>query len=237
MKLANALAPARLRGVEYLDDPATPDAVRLRAMADVATSNALFGGRAAVTNAVRALIPELPSAVSVLDVGTGHAEIAACVRNDLVAAGKSPHVTGLDLAESVARAGGRVLDGAIAGSALTLPLRTASVDLVICSQLLHHFTATDASTVISELNRVSRGWVVIADLRRSRFAAAGFWLASLALGFHPVTRHDGVVSVFRGFIPGELETLVRDATGASPAIRESLFWRLSATWRAAPPAA
>ena len=232
MRFADALAPRRIRGVEYLDNPATPDDVRLRSMADVARSNALFGGRAAVLTAVRAVIPSLPHVVSVLDVGTGHGEIAGLVRRELEATGRTARVMGVDIAESVARAGGRLLDGAITATALRLPLRDASVDLVTCSQLLHHFTAAEALVVIAELHRVSRGWVVVADLRRSRAAAAGFWLASLALGFHPVTRHDGVVSVLRGFTEAELETLVSESSGARPVMRRGVFWRVSATWRA-----
>ena len=232
MKFADMLVPDRIRGVEFLDDPATAADVRQRAMADVAKSNALFGGRAAVTSAVRALIPSLPHAVTLLDVGTGHGELADVVRRELVAAGRAATVLGLDIEESVARAGSQFLDCAVAGSALRLPLRSASVDVVLCSQLLHHFVADDARVVLAELNRVARGWVVVADLRRSRAAAAGFWLASLALGFHPVTRHDGVVSVMRGFTERELESLVREATGARPTVRRGRFWRVSAAWRA-----
>jgi 2-polyprenyl-3-methyl-5-hydroxy-6-metoxy-1,4-benzoquinol methylase len=231
VKLSEALAPARIRGVELLDDPATPDDVRQRAMADVAKSNTLFGGRSAVTAAVRRLIPQLPSVVTVLDVGTGHGEIAASVRALLIAAGKKTEVIGLDIAVAVARGARGALDGVAAGNALTLPLRARCVDLVLCSQLLHHFGSAEVRNVIGELNRVSRGWVVIADLRRSRLAAAGFWLASRALGFHPVTRHDGVVSVFRGFTAAELDEHVRAATGAQPELHSSLFWRVSATWR------
>lgn len=232
MKLTDALAPQRMRGVEYLDDPATPDDVRTRAMADVATSNTLFGGRGAVTSVVRSLLPQLPKSVSVLDVGTGHGEIAAAVRTELTTSGRTARAVGLDLSESVARAGRARLDEAIAGSALNLPIRSASVDLVICSQLLHHFAAPQALAVIAEINRVSRGWVVIADLRRSHAAAAGFWLASIVLGFHPVTRHDGVVSVMRGFTATELESLVRDATGVTPQVRRRPMWRVIATWQA-----
>jgi SAM-dependent methyltransferase len=232
LKFADTFAPARIRGVEYLDDPAIPDEVRERSLADVARSNALFGGRAAVRTAVRRLIPELPHTVSMLDVGTGHAEIAAGVRNELAASGRAVRVTGVDIAESVARAGRQFLDSAVAGDALRLPLRDASVDLVLCSQLLHHFTETDARVVLAELQRVSRGWVVVADLLRSRAAAAGFWLASLALGFHPITRHDGVVSVLRGFTETELDSLVHESTGAHPYMGRGMFWRISATWRA-----
>lgn len=231
MKLGEVLAPARIRGVELLDDPRTPDEVRRRAMADVVRSNTLFGGRAAVVSAVRSLSSRLPREVTVLDIGAGHGDVGAHVRAELVAAGKTADVIGLDISASVAHAAGRVLDGAVSGSAFTLPVRSRSVDVVICSQLLHHFSGTDVRSVLTELNRVSRGWVVVADLVRSRVAAAGFWLASFALGFHPVTRHDGVVSVFRGFTPAELEDHVRAATGASPDMRRGLFWRVSATWR------
>ena len=60
--------------------------------------------------------------------------------------------------------------------------------------------------------------------------AAGFWIASTALRFHPVTRHDGVVSVLRGFTTAELRALVRAATGTVPRLRRALFWRLTAIW-------
>jgi ubiquinone/menaquinone biosynthesis C-methylase UbiE len=232
VRLADKLAPARIRGIEYLDDPATPDAVRARAMADVARSNTLFGGGAALMSAVRAVMTALPADVTVLDVGTGHAELAARVRSQLVASGRTARVVGLDISESVARASGRVLDGAVAGSAFKLPMRDRSVDLVICSQLLHHFAADDVRTVLTELNRISRHAVVVADLRRSRLAAAGFWIASIALGFHPVTRHDGVVSVMRGFTESELAELVHAATGVTPIMRRGIFWRVSASWHA-----
>jgi hypothetical protein len=72
--------------------------------------------------------------------------------------------------------------------------------------------------------------VVIADIRRSWLAAGGFWIASTALRFHPVTRHDGVVSVLRGFTTRELATLIQRAVGVDARIEQGLFWRLSAVW-------
>jgi hypothetical protein len=79
--------------------------------------------------------------------------------------------------------------------------------------------------------------VIVGDLRRSWLAAAGFWLASWPLGFHPVTRHDGVVSVLRGFTAPELEALARAAGARAPAVRRRLGWRLVASWRPEPGAA
>jgi hypothetical protein len=67
-------------------------------------------------------------------------------------------------------------------------------------------------------------------LRRSLVAAAGFWLGSFPLRFHPVTRHDGVVSVMRGFTPSELASIVERATGQRPIVTRRLGFRLTTSW-------
>lgn len=231
MSWLGRLAPARRRGVEILDDPATPAAVRALAMADVARSNALFGGTGSVIRAIRGALPGLPRTAVLLDVGTGLAEIPERARLELQHAGISATTLGVDLSEPVARSARRNLAGTAVGDVRRLPVRNAAADIVTCSQLLHHFETDAARGVIAELHRVSRGWVVISDLRRSGIAAASFWLASVLLRFHAVTRRDGVTSVLRGFTVRELEDLVRDVTGVRPVMRRGVFWRVSATWR------
>jgi SAM-dependent methyltransferase len=233
LSFLNSLTPARRRGEEVLDDPSTPADVRTRAMADLVRSNALFGGSASVLRAVRALRSQLPDDALVLDVGTGVGEIPDLVRRELKTSTSQPRAIGMDSSEPMAGAARARLGAALVGDALRLPLRDHSADVVTCSQLLHHFEHDAARAVVAELHRVSRGWIVVADLRRSWPAAAGFWLASILLGFHPVTRHDGVVSVFRGFTVTELENLVRETTGVTPVMRRGIFWRVSATWKAA----
>jgi len=79
----------------------------------------------------------------------------------------------------------------LGGDARALPLADRSVDIVICSQVLHHFFDGETAQVLRELDRVARLRVIVADLQRSRLAAAGIWLASFLLAFHPVSRHDG----------------------------------------------
>jgi hypothetical protein len=101
---------------------------------------------------------------------------------------------------------------------------------VMCSQLLHHFADEDAARLVRELDRVARHAVVVSDLRRSWFAAMGFWLVSFPLRFHRVTRHDGCVSVMRGFTPGELHLLVHRAVSASPTVTRRLGYRIAARW-------
>jgi SAM-dependent methyltransferase len=122
------------------------------------------------------------------------------------------------------------LDGAVCADARHLPFADASVDVVICSQVLHHFEDAELSVVLAELARVARRYTIVSDLRRSWLAAAGFWLVTWPLRFHPVTRHDGVTSVLRGFTPRELARHVRDATGSAAIVRRHLGFRVTATW-------
>jgi SAM-dependent methyltransferase len=104
------------------------------------------------------------------------------------------------------------------------------MDIVLCSQLMHHFDDDGARRLIREMNRVARHAVIVSDLRRSWIAAAGFWLVSFPLRFSPVTRHDGVLSVLRGFTTAELAGLVRAETGMAPVVRRRLGFRLTARW-------
>jgi SAM-dependent methyltransferase len=118
----------------------------------------------------------------------------------------------------------------VAGDALALPFTSQSFDFVIASQVLHHFPHDDAVRLVREMHRVAKRRVIIADLRRSWVAVGGLWLVSFPLGFHKVSRHDGVVSILRGFEPPELRDLVRDAVGIMPDVKRRLGWRITASW-------
>jgi SAM-dependent methyltransferase len=225
------LVPARQRGVEILDDPATDPALRARSIRDVARSNVLLGGARAVLAELARLLPALGASATLLDVGIGQADIPRKARARARANGVALCTFGLDEAESLVRAASDTLDGSLCGDARRLPIANASVDVVTCSQLLHHFADDEIPDVLRELDRVAREWVVVADLRRSWLAACGFWLVSWPLGFHRVTRHDGVVSVLRGFTGDELARHVFAATGQRAEVRRRLGFRLTATWR------
>ena len=116
------------------------------------------------------------------------------------------------------------------GDALRLPFADDSIDIVMCSQVLHHFREDDARRLIAEMNRVARTRVVISDLRRSLIAAGGLWLASFLLNFHSVSRHDGVVSIMRGFLPDELAQLVKSVTSREEVVRRRPAFRVTTSW-------
>jgi hypothetical protein len=223
----------RRRGIEYLDDPACDPDVRATSIGDVARANRFLGGtRAAVAELEGALrdVGGRNGHVTLLDVGTGLGDIPANVREVATRTNVSLTTIGLDAVPSLAVASRRRVDYAVCGDALSLPVADRGVDVVLCSQLLHHFEYADALRLLRELDRVARVRVVVSDLRRSAAAAAGLWLASFPMRFHRVSRHDGVVSVLRGFTVGELAELVREAVGARPTVKRHFGWRVTASW-------
>jgi len=224
------LTPARRRGVEILDDPGVDPVVRERSLNDVAKSNRWLGGLRAVSLEVRAAVRELGGDLTLLDVGTGLADIPRCSSVNATCDGITLTTIGVDEARSLLVTARDRLTHAVCADALALPFRDRSVDIVICSQVLHHFDAADAERLVREINRVARRAVIVSDLRRSWIAAIGFWLVSFPLRFHAVTRHDGFVSVLRGFTTDELHRIVEAATGSVPVISRRLGYRLTARW-------
>lgn len=237
------LTPARRRGEELLDDPAADGHLALRSLRDVALANRFFGGRRAVLLALAPILREWRSApappsgprspatpLTILDLGTGLADIPAAAVRLARRQGIDASAIGVERTWLLARTAAGRCGNAVTGDALHLPLADASVDIVTCSQVLHHFDGEQAERLLRECTRVARRAVIVADLRRNWLAVAGLWAGSFLLRFHPVSRHDGMLSVLRGYTDGELRALVHHATGCVPQIRRSLGFRLSATW-------
>jgi ubiquinone/menaquinone biosynthesis C-methylase UbiE len=230
------LTPARRRGVEILDDPRVDPAVRLASMGDVARSNRWLGGLRAASQELYGVLARLPQdrPATLLDVGTGLADIPNEAARAASALGVGLTTIGLDGSASVLSEARRRTSFVVCANAFALPFADGSIDVVMCSQLLHHFAEADATRVLRELDRVARHVVIVSDLRRSWIAATGFWLVSFPLRFHRVTRHDGVTSVLRGFTQRELYDLVGRAVAAAPTVTRRLGFRLTARWT--PPA-
>jgi ubiquinone/menaquinone biosynthesis C-methylase UbiE len=189
-----------------------------------------LGGRRAVLVELSPLWATLPRRATLLDVGTGVGDIPARAREAAGRHGVTLETVGLETSCELADASRRRNALAVCGDARHLPFRDGSIDVVICSQVLHHFFDAEAQQVLAELDRVARRRVIVSDLHRSRIAAAGIWIASFVLAFHPVSRHDGVVSVMRGFRAHELRGLVESTVGQRPAVRYRLGYRVTASW-------
>jgi len=230
MSVTRLLTPRRRRGVELLDDPAVAPEIVTRSIKDVECSNVLFGGLRAALEEMKPALGEIPRCATLLDVGTGAADIPLAARAIAARRGVTLRTIGFDSSEPLLRNYRDRHGDVVRGDALRLPFRDKSIDIVMCSQVLHHFREPEAVQLITEMNRVARARVVISDIRRSWIAAGGLWMASFLLGFHSVSRHDGVVSVMRGFVPRELSALVTAATGQRAEVNRHFGFRVTTSW-------
>jgi SAM-dependent methyltransferase len=224
------LTPSRRRGVEILDAPDVDPELVKRSLADVARANALFGGTSSALDELGNALKEVPREATLLDVGTGLGDIPCRAREEARRNGVELTTIGLDAAAELASASRSSVDFAVCADALRLPFPENSIDIVMCSQVLHHFAGSESAELLREMNRVARVRVIVSDIRRSWIAAAGLWLASFPLRFHAVSRHDGVVSVMRGFTPEELEDTVHEATGLRAIAHRRRAFRVTTSW-------
>ncbi len=221
-------------GTELLDDrTADPAAVR-ESLHHLARSNRWFGGVAAAkTGVARVLGNRRPITLKLLDVGTGQGDIPRALAGWLGRRGIGLETIGIDwhrAAAPLARANGVLVTVA---DAFQLPFADRAFDLVIMSQVAHHFSAEGIIGLCREANRTSRLGVVVADLRRTVWAPAAFGLGSLALGFDRHTKADGITSLHRGFRPGALAGII-GAAGFRPVVTAERGARVVATWSTEP---
>jgi len=219
--------------MELFDDPAADAATVVASLKDVARANRFLGGAAAALRRLDELLRAAPrgATLTLLDVGTGCGDLPRAARARALRAGIRLRLLAVERHPAAARhaASGGDLTVLLA-DAVRLPFAARSVDLVLCSQLLHHFRGEAVTSIVGELDRVARLGVVIADLRPHPLAAVGLWLASYPLHFHPVSRRDGVTSVLRGFTPAALRRSCAEA-GVAAEVRTHAMFRITAAWR------
>jgi SAM-dependent methyltransferase len=201
-----------------MDEPEVDRRQLATSLADLRGVNRWLGGTRVVLRHLAAMTARLPSGeLTVIDVATGSGDIPLHVARWARRRGMRARVVATD-----AHAGTLALAREHAGrdpdvrvehaDALALPYADGEFDFALCSTALHHFADDDAVRVLRELRRVARRGVVVNDLRRSRPALLGARLLAATLWrSHPVTRHDGPLSVRRAFTPGELLELGRRA--------------------------
>ncbi len=217
-------------GVELLDDPRADPALVRRALADIARTNRWFGGAHAVIATLERHFRAAPRRPwTLLDVGTGQGDIPLAAAQAARRHGIDLRLVGVERIPTAARVAREQGLATVLADGGALPFAPKSVDVVIASQVLHHVSRDTAARWIAAFDRIARRAVILADLHRSPLAMAGWWLASFPLGLHRVTRHDGVVSLQRGFTRAEFAGLCQTA-GVVAAVRYRALARVVADW-------
>jgi hypothetical protein len=218
-------------GVELLDDPAAEPALVWASLRNIGRANRWFGGAAAVRYGLaRAFAGGAPGARwTMMDVGTGMGDLPRMAATWARARGLVLEPLGLERHTGAARMARSFGLPVLVGDAAALPFASRSIDLVLLSQVAHHFSPAAIVHLFRECNRVARRAVIVADLRRSTLAALGFRMAGSLLGFDPHTVRDGVTSLRRGFSAASLGGLLSQA-GIRASVARRPGARLVAVW-------
>jgi ubiquinone/menaquinone biosynthesis C-methylase UbiE len=227
------LTPERIYEEELLDAGDGSDQDVAENLADLRRINRFLGGTRVVLKAVEDICDlNVLRHLSLLDVGTGSADIPAAVQEWCATRGIVPMIAALDISERnlrVAR-GELGIDPALSliqADAARLPFTSRSFDCVSASLFLHHFTDDDVVKLLTEFARVARRAVIVNDLIRNLVPYYFMKLSGPLFATSYLTRNDGPISVLRGFTASELHLLAQRAGLRRFRIRRSFPYRLS----------
>ena len=106
-------------------------------------------------------------------------------------------------------------------------------DITLCTLALHHFSNEDAARILHKCREVSKGFVLVSDLRRSFSLVAGVYVLTTLIFREPMTRYDARLSVARAFSFSEMRDLARKAGWQDFGHKKFRFGR-QAIWLEAP---
>jgi hypothetical protein len=210
----------RSNEAELMDGADYTSAEMIENLADLRRVNRYLGGRRALTRHLFPMIQkvwaESRRRVRLLDVGSGSADIPACIVSWARARGIDVECVALDLNEIIALEARRQIVGypeikVVRADALNLPFEDHSFDFALASLFLHHLESRQAARLIKSFKRVARVAFIINDLRRHPVAYYSIKLLTRIFTRNRLVRNDSAVSVLRGFT----ERDIAEIAGAS----------------------
>lgn len=203
-----------------------------RFLQDIRLVNRFAGDKLALR---RTLISEIRreglKSFSVLDVGAGSGVLLRAVAEAARKMDAKVRLVGLELNERSSRS---IVHSsvefpeirAVGGNALSLPFADDSFDFTISSLFAHHLKDDEIVLALREMSRVSRKNVYLIDLHRHPAAYAAYKVFCVGFRISPLVRHDGSLSILKGFKPRELLAIADKADLPCSDVRRCFPFRL-----------
>jgi 2-polyprenyl-3-methyl-5-hydroxy-6-metoxy-1,4-benzoquinol methylase len=221
---------------ELMDRLDAPAAELTRSLSDIARLNRI-GGTQTIRRHVAPFLARLRpgETLRILDIGTGAADIPLALATWARRRGRRVRVTALEMHPTIWRHAAHAAKDTpevriVAANGLEPPIRPRSVDVALCSLVLHHLPEEAVVALLRQLAALVRLGFVISDFRRGRIAWAAVWLVTRATACGRMARHDGPLSVRRAYTTAELTRLAERAGlpdvrwQRAPAFRQVGVW-------------
>jgi ubiquinone/menaquinone biosynthesis C-methylase UbiE len=228
------LTPSRIYEEEMLDAGEGTDDDVARSLGDLRRINRFLGGKRVILDAIADIVDRQSEVreISLLDVGTGSADIPSAVSDFLKSHHIKPRIAAVDLSERHIRLARSRFDVSsevefVRADSLALPFADKSFDFVTASLFLHHFRDQDVVRLLADFRRIAKRAVIINDLIRNRVPYYFTLITGPFLAASFLTRNDAPVSILRGFTRVEMSTLADRAGLDRRVIKRSFPYRLS----------
>lgn len=201
----------RSNAPEIMDDFAMAGPQLRRTLDEIAWINQLLGGNRITLDGVRKLLASQTkeNKIRILDLGCGSGEQLRMLADfgrkhqwDFELIGIDANQDTVLHARESSVAYNNIKYQCI--NAFSDDFKNQKFDIALCTLTLHHFSDDDIKALLTQLQSQTRWGIVINDLQRSALACRLFQMAAWLLRLGPMPRHDGLVSIMRGFRRNEL---------------------------------
>ncbi|GAB6930440.1 hypothetical protein JCM10914A_44230 [Paenibacillus sp. JCM 10914] len=143
-----------------------------------------------------------PTSLRILDVGAGSGDVNHKLLEWADSKGIQLHITLVDMTEEACEEARRLFRNESRVHVLRADVRDlpeATADIVTGSQFVHHFDGQQLVDIVSHMLRTSKHGVVISDIHRHVVAYTAVWITTRIISRNRYIRHDGPLSVAKGF--------------------------------------
>ena len=205
----------RSNAPEWMDDLSQPTSEVSRALADIKKVNRWLGGdRVSIHGLKPFLEGKQKTPLHVLDMGCGNGDFLRhlnryCTRRHIPVT-----LTGWDRNQKSLECG-QYLHGAgdirfECRDILSFPPLPKGEVVIVCNLFLHHFTDGQILEILKNWRDMGCRAVVVNDLHRNPLAYYLFHVFGFIFRLSRMARHDGLVSILRGFTRRDLKRFNRE---------------------------
>lgn len=194
----------RAKEEELMDDFSLGGAELTEALKHLRRLNKIFAAPGPTKYGVEKLWREMgrPNSLSILDVGAGSGDVNRKLLRWADERGIQLSITLVDMTAEACDEARALFKGENRVTVLqadVCDLPDASADIVTGSQFVHHFDGEKLVEIVSHMLRASRYGVVINDIHRHTVSYTAVWITTRIISRNRYIRHDGPLSVAKGF--------------------------------------